>query len=77
LQELFAEHVLQALVLVVFTHAVVESSFITMPLSVAKYLYLYANFKTSPFPQSLCQAQILARSEALALSSKYYMYSCG
>jgi hypothetical protein len=49
LQELFAEHVLQALVLVVFTHAVVESIFITMPLSVAKYLYLCANFKTLPF----------------------------
>jgi len=43
LQELFAEHVSQALVLVVFTHAVVESSFITMPLSVAKNYSLLKN----------------------------------
>jgi hypothetical protein len=40
LQELFAEQVRQALVLVVFTHAVVESIFVTTPLSVANDLYL-------------------------------------
>jgi hypothetical protein len=28
---------------------VVESIFVTMPLSVAKYLYLYANFKMFNF----------------------------
>ncbi len=32
--------------------------------------------KTPPFAQFLCQAQHFARSEALALSSKYPMYSC-
>jgi hypothetical protein len=53
LQELFAEHVLQALVLVVFTHAVVESIFITMPLSVAKYLYLFGKRSQAPHLHAL------------------------
>jgi len=38
---------------------------------------LLSQSQKSPFTQSLRQAQILARSEASALSSKYIKYSCG